>query len=44
MPDLTGVTILIGSCLSLIWFAFRAWQLKSTLLRWTAAGLASLWR
>jgi mono/diheme cytochrome c family protein len=42
MPDLTGVTILMGTCASLIWFALRAWRLKSTVLRWTAAGLASL--
>jgi len=42
MPDLTGVTILMGTCASLIWFALRAWRLKSTVLRWTAAGLAGL--
>jgi cytochrome c553 len=42
MPDLTGVTILMGACASLIWFALRARRLKSTLLRLTAAGLTSL--
>jgi mono/diheme cytochrome c family protein len=42
MSDLTGVTILMGVCAALIWFAVHAWWLKSTALRWTAAGLASL--
>jgi len=42
MPDLTGVTILMGTCASLIWFALRAWRLKSTLVRWSVVGLISL--
>ena len=42
MPDLTGVTVLMGTCAALIWFALLAWRLKSTLLRWTAAGFAGL--
>jgi len=42
MPDLTGMTILIVSCASLIWLALHAWRAKSPLLRWGAGGLASL--
>jgi len=42
MPDLTGMTILIVSCASLIWLAVRAWRAASPLLRWGAGGLASL--
>jgi len=42
MPALTGMTILIISCASLIWLAFRARRLKSLLLRWVAASLAGL--
>ena len=41
MPDVTGVTILMGTCASLIWFAVHAWRAKSPLLRWGAGGLAS---
>jgi len=42
MPDLTGVTILMGTCTSLIWFALHAWRAESHLLRWGVGGLASL--
>jgi len=42
MPAVTGLTILILSCASLIWLALRARGLKRAWLRWSAAGLASL--
>jgi cytochrome c553 len=42
MPFVIGLVILVGAAVLLIWCGWRAWRLKSPLLRWSGVGVSGL--
>jgi hypothetical protein len=42
MPFVIGLVILVGATVLLIWYGWRAWRVKSVLLRWSGVGVSGL--